>query len=376
MYRIWVGKRESDIQTYDFFDCSITFYGSNTNTNYSYCINKRIVSNNSTDFVNYVLKVLTPKIEENQDTEIHFYNNSFAYKLISIAPWISQYVVNLNSENILKLANHKALSRLWLSNTVQTPAYCLLSKKEISINNLQQKFGLFDSFVIQKNFSGGGLGTYILNKYNEKIILKSLKDEQIYLVSPYYYPNQSFSCHAMISNDSIAIFPISTQILYTNNEKIEYRGNDYICQQSSISFEIKQIASSICLRLQGIGYRGICGFDFIEYKNKILLIEINPRYQGSSYIINKVLKENEMLSLFEMNSLCFNNAFEKKIADSINALQINYKNRCIIFDTENDLKEARNSFNNKKLITFDDGFSCASTFEAGAYLLRYLFLAD
>lgn len=372
MYKIWVGKRESDILTYKFFDCSITFYGSNQNNNYAYCKSERIHSSYNDKFAEFVVDILLRKISENQNIEIHFYNNTFAYKIIKINPALRKYIVNLNSLKILNMLNHKTISRLWLSNTIDTPAFSLLSKAECTIDNMQKKFKNFDSYIIQKNISGGGTGTYIVNKHNEFNVLSKLMNDELYLVSPYYYPNQSLSCHAVISERNIAVFPVSLQLIYTGNGNMEYSGNKYKSIDEQIIKRIKEITNKICTKMQGVGYRGICGFDFIQYHNQVMLIEINPRYQGSSYAINLALKEQNSPSLFEINTMCFNDNFDDNLISKINELNICYENRYLSLNNENDIENTKNILNDTKNLVFDDGFSNCTSFEQGVYLFRYL----
>ena len=52
--KIWVGKRESDILTYQYFDVSITFWGSNTNNNHSFCSSNRVKANYNKKFSVFV----------------------------------------------------------------------------------------------------------------------------------------------------------------------------------------------------------------------------------------------------------------------------------------------------------------------------------
>ena len=114
--KIWIGKRESDIMTYEYFDMSITFWGSNTGNNYSFCTTNRIKDNYDNAFTQFVLKKLDCYFNQynKPDIEIHFYNNSFAYKLISINPLLKKYIVNMNSQRIFNIVRHKTLSRVWL----------------------------------------------------------------------------------------------------------------------------------------------------------------------------------------------------------------------------------------------------------------------
>ncbi|MFR7759519.1 MAG: hypothetical protein ACLU1X_00665 [Peptoniphilus grossensis] len=76
-------------------------------------------------------------------------------------------------------------------------------------------------------------------------------------------------------------------------------------------------------RLMEINYRGICGLDFIFIQNNILLIEINPRYQGSSYLLNAVLNVYNLPSLFELNSICFSaNYINNDITSQIDKMSV------------------------------------------------------
>ena len=150
MYRIWVGKRESDILTYEYFDASITFYGSNENGNYSFCTKERKVAKYSYEFVDYTIQMLEKLITAYSEVEVHFYNSIFAYKILNKHKDFEKYFVNLNSLDILDVIRHKTLSRAWLTNVVNTPAFCLLSKNECSIENLKRKFGEKYSLVSRR----------------------------------------------------------------------------------------------------------------------------------------------------------------------------------------------------------------------------------
>lgn len=374
MYRVWVGKRESDIMTYTFFDESITFYGSNTGTNHSYCTFFRQKSSYSTAFSEYVISILRQIIDTHCDAEIHFYNNSFAYKLYKNAPEILAHMVNSNPSQILGILNHKTLSRLWLTNTIATPAFCSLSCKECVITNLKKKFGNYDAFVIQENISGGGNGTFLVNEDNSDIVIASLDKTKLYLVSPYYFPNKSMSCHLMISRNDVAVFPVSEQILDYTTNRIVYLGNKYLPSSSQMSMAVKDLANKVGIALQSIGYLGICGLDFIYAEKQIMLIEINPRYQGSSYAINTALYSKDIPSLFEMNDMCFSKtSFPQTLLSSIEYLEIDCINISHSFASEKDLPdENKLSTNSTKHILFTDGCLNAREFEAGAYLYREL----
>lgn len=162
--KIWVGKRESDILTYQYFDVSITFWGSNTNNNHSFCSSNRVKANYNKKFTEFVKDLLIKYISLDKNTEIHFYNNEFAYKLMNLEPLLEKYIVNINSKRILDITHHKTLSRVWLQNTIDVPDFACLSKSECHYQQLIRKYPSYDKFIIQKNMSGGGEGTYLIDK--------------------------------------------------------------------------------------------------------------------------------------------------------------------------------------------------------------------
>lgn len=369
--KIWIGKRESDIMTYEYFDMSITFWGSNTGNNYSFCTTNRVNDRYDNAFTQFVLKKLDCYLNKchNSDIEIHFYNNSFAYRLININPSLKKYIVNMNSQRIFNIVRHKALSRVWLENFVNVPQFAYLSKSECLYDHLIKKFPNYNRFVIQKSISGGGNGTYLIDSDNWQQIISVLDKNDIYLVSPYYENNLSLSCHLLIDNKQVIVFPVSEQLLNYENSKISYCGNRYLDIDNSLSIDIKQMATTVGLELMSIDYRGICGLDFIFAENRLMLIEINPRYQGSSYIINSELKKMNLPSLFSLNKMSFNGYIEKEIINKIEAMNISYESYTCTY--KKGWTSSKISYpDNSRL--FLDGVINAHKFADDVYLYRYL----
>ncbi len=368
-FKIWVGKRESDILTYSYFDESITFWGNNTNGNHSFCTNRRIKDNYGDEFTNFVIKHLLRYISKYQDIEIHFYNNSFAYKLLSINSTLKPYIININSRCSFDVARHKTLSRVWLQNSVDVPQFTYLSKNEFTYDKLINKFDGYNKFVIQKSISGGGNGTYLMDSYNYHEIVSQLDSNDVFLVSPYYEKSESISCHLMIYDDGVMIFPVSHQLLNHEANKIAYCGNKYLDNNCDLSINIKKNALMIGNRLKDIEYRGICGLDFIYSNNKILLIEINPRYQGSSYLINAELNSIGLPSLFELNKMAFCGNMDSSISSQIDKMVISYESHTCFYKknlSSNIINHPQNAS------VFFDGLQNVSSYEDGVYLYRYL----
>ena len=74
--------------------------------------------------------------------------------------------------------------------------------------------------------------------------------------------------------------------------------------------KLREYAFTIGKLLQEKGYRGVLGIDSIIYDNEVYFMEINPRFQNSSTILNKALQENGLPSLQELHYNCF---FDKSI---------------------------------------------------------------
>lgn len=370
MIKIWIGRRETDVITYKpvFFDYTITYYGSNQFPNFSYAIKNRKYVNYNDDFYNFIINCLENKLQISDKFELYFYNCRISKKLAIIRPDWKRNFKNCNPYDLLDLLNNKTYTRLWLSNLVHVPPFALLSKSECIYKNLIHKFKPYQQFIIQYNYSSGGDGTFLMNATNEKCIRNKLSLYKPYLVSPYIEDAYSLCCHVVIGKNKNIVFPIGLQIL---SKEMNYNGTTYI-----LPIEIKEklemiyaFIENISTTLARVGYRGICGYDFLVNNNDIFLIEINPRYMGSSYLINKVLFENNLPSLFELN----NNAFQNKTInwnnyqEKISKLQIRYTSYIMFYKGKKSITE---------LPIYDeiysDGYNLASSYDSDVYLYSYL----
>lgn len=380
MYKVWIGNRESEILTYNIFDESITFYGSNKLNNSSFIGVNRIPSNYGDEFKLFVIENIQNIIAKHADVEFHFYNPQFAHKIISNIPSLSKYFVNINSFETLKWITSKTFVREWMSNSIAVPPYALLSKKECSIQNLQSIFGQYDDFIIQKDISGGGEGTFLFNVNSETAIRTFLSDCGLFLTSPYLSPKISICCHMLIDDFKTYVFPFGIQQSKVINDKLIYKGTNYsdsIEIKNDLLYLAKSMAIDIGNGLRNINYRGICGLDFIIYNNKIYFIEINARYLGSSFLINKALKKQKLPSLFELNSMCFQSQIPHNLLDNY---KVKYASKTEKSDCALEKESIINVINEhqqiqKKIIYFD-GLENAEHVENNTYLFRELLLND
>lgn len=127
--------------------------------------------------------------------------------------------------------------------------------------------------------------------------------------------------------------------------------------------------------LQKLGYIGVLGIDYLITSKEVLFVEINARYQASTPILNKALKQAGLNSIQYMNTLAFagQNLPEQKIIDNI---QVPYS---FISYIEGTWKKPFSMLNNiisscgeiEKVCY--DGFSEDNIITANSYLFKIIF---
>lgn len=374
MIKIWIGRRESDILTYipNKFNYSITYYGSNNQvSNFAFNNKKRAQAKYSTQFYTFIICCIKKLCNDNSDFELYFYNSTLSKDLGRLQPSLKKHFKNCNNYILLDWLNNKSYTRLWLSNCVAVPPFTLLSKEECCLSFLNGKFPDHTEYILQKNYSSGGKGTYHLTQENESTILNQLSSFEPYLASPYLVGTISACCHVIIGEKDTIIFPIGYQILSENGDTMSYLGTTYKkppCFNITES-RIKEFILNISIRLAKNGYRGICGYDFLIKEGQPILIEINPRYMASSYLLNYVLLRENLPSLFELNDMAFaNDTNLYTYQESIYNLKVPYITRTIYYSAEFE-KQLPHEYE----LLFNDGLENVCDFEEKAYLYRYIF---
>lgn len=307
---IWVGHRESELFGIDYmFSYSVTTWGSNKGKNISFCDNpcNRIVTQKERNA--FLIKTLSNLIS-NPDDKIMFYSQQLSYKLVQICPILEKHVICLNSKETLDILNNKIHLRLWMDDKTNVPNYITCHGVEFSYSYMKKLFPTSNKFVVQEAVSSGGNGTYLCSINNATQITLKLSDDKMYLVSPYIENSVSVNLHLLIGQKNIISFPGSVQVIENIEDKMVYRGADFISYNYLSNFQkhnIKMEAQKIALHLKALGFQGICGIDFLVTQNEIYFMEINPRYQASSSILNYGLIQNHLPSLQELELKLINN---------------------------------------------------------------------
>ena len=378
MIKIWLGPRESDILTMGkYFDKSITFYGSDGQDNYSYCTEHRRNLYYDDNYYKFVFDSFDKLLAMDSECAVHFYSGGHANRLKEMRPEYAQHFKYINDPMLLDWFNNKTYSRTWMENSVDVPRYKLLSKSECAYGALSEKFYGFDEFILQLNHSSGGKGTWKLNKQNEIKLFDEIPGNEPLLVSPYYADTISANCHIIVGENESILFPTSVQIINVQNDKMIYSGGDYTYGRSvdeQMGDKLYDFKSKMAGMLSKTGYRGVCGIDFLVYGEKILLIEINPRYQGSTFVLNHELTNCGYPSITELTTWAFDNPeFLAEWKDRIEKIKIKNEGHVISLSPDATLEDAYRLFDDvkDKHNVFLDGFLNAKEFESSPYLFKY-----
>lgn len=366
----WIGIKESDLDDApEFFEKSITFFGSGKGSNVSYSneSGKRINHNlGSEESSLFIAKNINEILSQNKNAHFMYFSPYHSYYLPEN---LYNNVYCQNEKSILELLRNKINMRFWCAHSVPIVPSVLLEPSRCFYKFISKIFRNKSSeYVLQKNYSAGGYSTYLLNKNSQMFS----DNNDILLVSPYIEKSVPLNITAIIYEDDILLFPPSIQIIVNDSGRLLYKGADFIAYKElskSIKQKIVQYSKVLCENLQNIGYRGICGIDYITDMNEVFFMEINERFQASSYLINMALKENHFPSLHQ---LCLE-AFQKSKSNiSLSEFEVNYSSYIYTYHQrfrhcyQHILAKAQSNKNIVRIV--EDGYSQNTSFEEDAYL--------
>lgn len=378
---VWIGARESDKEyTGDFFEGSVTLYGKRKKENKSFCLTKdyRINHNNITDEQTaFMVENELQLIEKNPDIKFMAYNPNLIY---DCDERVIEHTICLNNQNVMQFLDSKFSFRNFAKKYVHTLHSEHFRGNECTVQVLKRKFPGEKKWIIQSDIASGGYKTFILSEENEKDIVEILSKDEEYLVSPFYEKNIPVNIHAIIYDEEILVTPGSIQIMGLDKNRMLYRGADYIAYRSiskSILDSFTAEVRVLCQEIQKLGYRGIIGIDAIIVENIAWILEVNNRFQASTILINKALKEYKLPSIHELNY----EAFQSKKSDLIgqkdlDELVINYSIYAFIQNEQKyHVKNIMKAYKSEKSIVqyIDDGYIMWQDAEDEAYLFRVVF---
>lgn len=283
-----------------FFEGSITMYPNNEKGNIFF--SNKVFTNDRSDtvvqnFRKFILEKVTELLSIDSNIQFMIFNDKKRTKEICDFIPKKNLIVG-NSSEILEYLNSKEKIRNFFH-------------KKIPILNSEWKYGFEihsrftelylskkEKMVIQGEIGAGGENTYLISD------IDTLNQIEIYPNSRYcisaYKPNVPINITAVLGKE-ILLFPISAQLIKNERGRFIYKGADFTYpKQFSDSLKkcIQKYSLIISEHVKNMGYKGILGIDFIidEHQN-VYFMELNPRYQASSFYISRELETNSNLNL-------------------------------------------------------------------------------
>lgn len=291
----WIGIRESEIcEACNLFAGSITIFGTGQNGNCAFEREFRLRYDYNQDndtWYQFVARKASEIARTDLDCRFLLYD---ANEAELYGAEVASRTVCQNPSSLLQLLSNKFQTRQWLSDSVPILPYQMLYGSEISFASLQKSFQGTATFVVQDSYSCGGSGTWLLTWENQSDVLGRLDPELQYAISPYQDTSISPNIHMVLFEDNIFLFPPSVQLLSANHHGITYKGADYPMYHM-LPEESKQLLQTYARQIGNIlrraGYRGVCGVDFLLSQNQIYFMEINARFQSSTFLLNRAMSE-------------------------------------------------------------------------------------
>lgn len=307
---VWIGIRESEIaEAKDLFFASITIFGSNRDNNYSFDkTSSHRINYGKENKEWYRFASQTAQILINKYVDIEFMGY-YPTEMTEISEQIKERAICINDSIIADILENKLYTKLWASSFVPTIPFSTFVDIELNYIRFCNAFPEYKQFVLQGTFSCGGSGTWLIRCDEDLTQFTSEPDEDhIVMVTPYFENSISVNTHLIIYSNTVQYFPPSIQIIEHFEHRLCYDGGDFVAAKKfdkCILDKVQQYSEEIGMRLSLIGYRGVCGIDFLVAGENVYFMEINARFQSSTFLLNRSLKKNNLPTLQEMNINAF-----------------------------------------------------------------------
>lgn len=210
-------------------------------------------------------------------------------------------IVKCNDSKIIDFLNNKFETRKLVKDIIPILDYKLPENNEMTYDVIKNMVGS-DKIVVQAETGAGGDSTFLVT--SEKDIDGVTKGNINYCISK-YIKHLPLNATLIIGDNKVITLPISAQLILLTENRFKYVGGDFIRSQSlpcEVVDKINNYSLSIGERVKSIGYRGILGIDYILCENnEIKFMEINPRFQSSSFLISLELERECHTNVAELH---------------------------------------------------------------------------
>lgn len=379
--KCYVGIRASDCDfSNGYFKSDITIFSEQTG---AVCFPVRPNQNKLNKLIlPYMIKHMEDLLDQSPNYRFMFYNNMMAY---NFPPRFQPYFLCLNDRELIQSLNDKADMKRWLSDHgIPILSYETFLGQDITLKALRQRFPHTDCYVIQSNYGGGGIGTFLVTVSNFNKIQSILQPFGQYLVSAYIGSSVSVNTHIFVAEKQTVLSPGSVQIVELNQDQLCYHGADFIAFRTipeRCREQVRELSLKIANLLRKRGYRGVAGLDFLVTNDlNVYCMEINPRFQASSCLLDLYLRKETGVghiahSVFELNEQAFANQMVTTLCfdDIINySLYYYYKGSLPLAH----FLSKRGQLKDENVIVQDDGllqFATEAQLDEDSYLFRAVF---
>ena len=368
---IWIGPRESDTyySNVPFFRF-VTYNGDAVTAPHAFTnqINTRINQYNSNmwNLPQFLREELLPYVGY-PDVQFMFYNPLQSYMLGE--QYLSQSIC-CSPRHAIEVIRHKGNMRSIASEYINVVPFVHFSGNVFPQVVFKEKSD--GSYILQKVISSGGYETRKMSLDECTKYTSENSSEQEYILSPYLTNAVPINVHMVIFDDDCIVFPPSLQILQESHRHFIYIGADFHTNFTpNIYNEIINSSQKIADCMRNMGYRGVCGIDYMLTQNKLLFLEVNARFQSSTFLLNRLLLKEQLPSVHELNIMAFEH--EKCPIDSFTKFD---HPQSFFTVMGNHIPNWYSDDNDKLPKVIDtiirDGFSSKSKTTVDAYLFRAL----
>lgn len=168
-----------------------------------------------------------------------------------------------------------------------------------------------EQFVIQGQVGAGGNNTFFIDNKEKFDKYTELCNNQ-YFISK-YIKHLPVNSTIIVGEYNNVRLPSSVQLIKLQDDSFKYTGGDFIYYQSlndEVKEKIDNYNNIITNTLSELGYRGILGIDYIiDNDDNVYFMEINPRFQSSSFIISEYLHKYCSTTIAEMHYMAISDIY-------------------------------------------------------------------
>ena len=178
---------------------------------------------------------------------------------VKFSAGLKKKICYANSEEILSFLNDKISHKIWAEKYVDILPYKLIPAARLKQTVLKNIFPNSKRLVIQRSFSCGGEGTFLVSDTEDLSELLP-NDSENCIVTEYQENNVSINLHAVIYEKEVLLFPPSIQLISDDEHRLKYIGSDFTAY-SELTQEEKELVMAegleICNALRVKGYLSV-----------------------------------------------------------------------------------------------------------------------